>query len=579
MSLNMNNRVEIEKIEPDSLSNADMTAISDLIYGTDYDIYSDVFGDIEIARKIIPEMIIKPNGIFSYDNLRIARKDGEIVGVIIFTQNNSFSIGISRETYNILPLSFETVNEKYFRVLSKEYSSMKDAVSGVCLCVMENKRREKIGAMLLHQFVQEFRGKKDIYLDIVADNYSCIKLCTDVKYGFKFEIINTFEDYAKGGGTLLCKTLCRPKDNPIHDKSLVSTPRKDAFHMPGEFETHDGCWMLWPERTDNWRQDAKPAQIAFSKVAEAISCFEPVTVGASARQYYNAVASLPAYVRVIEISYNDAWVRDNGPTFVKNDAGVVRGVDWEFNAWGGLVDGSYFPWHMDDQVAHKICEIERRDIYRASGFVMEGGAIHTDGEGTLFTTEECLLSNGRNPHMTKENIEDTLKEYLGIEKVIWLKKGLYMDVVNGHVDNVLCVVKPGTVMLAWTEDKNDPQYEINLNNLAILEETTDAKGRKLEVIKMPLPKPTFITYEESSGIDFVEGTLPRAEGRRLSASYINFYIANGGIVFPLFNDPNDKIAKIILEKAFPDREIIGVDSREILLGGGNIHCIVQQLPK
>jgi len=362
-------------------------------------------------------------------------------------------------------------------------------------------------------------------------------------------------------------------------KRLESTPKKDGFRMPGEFEPHEGCWMLWPERPDNWRLGAKPAQAAFVKVAEAISQFEPVTMGVSTAQYDNAVAMLPSNIRVVEMSNDDSWVRDTGPTFVVNGKGGVRGVDWEFNAWGGLVDGLYFPWAEDDRVAHKICEIERKETYRAAGFVLEGGSIHADGEGTLYVTEECLLSEGRNPHMTKEEIEDTLKEYLGLEKIIWLKRGIYNDETNGHVDNILCVVKPGTVMLAWTEDKNDPQYEISAENLKLLEEATDAKGRKLEIIKMMLPKPVRITAEESGGVDAVEGTLPRMEGDRLSASYVNFYIANGGIVFPLLNDPNDKLAEETLKKAFPGHKIVGVEAREVLLGGGNIHCITQQQPK
>jgi len=362
-------------------------------------------------------------------------------------------------------------------------------------------------------------------------------------------------------------------------RSLKGTPKKDGFRMPGEFEPHKGCWMLWPERPDNWRLGAKPAQAAFVEVAKAIAAFEPVTMGVNASQYDNAAAMLPSNIRVVEISNNDSWVRDNGPTFVINDNGKVRGVDWEFNAWGGLVDGLYFPWDKDDRVAHKICEIERKRTYRSGGFVLEGGSIHTDGEGTLFTTEECLLSEGRNPHMTKEEIEDTLMEYLGLEKIIWLKRGIYNDETNGHVDNIMCVVKPGTIMLAWTDDKKDPQYEISAENLDILKKATDAKGRKLEIIKMMLPEPVLITAEESCGVDAVEGTLPREEGDRLAASYVNFYIANGGIVFPLLGDPNDKLAEDTLKKAFPDRKIVGVNAREILLGGGNIHCITQQQPK
>jgi agmatine deiminase len=362
-------------------------------------------------------------------------------------------------------------------------------------------------------------------------------------------------------------------------KRITTTPTADGFYMPGEFEPHAGCWILWPERTDNWRQGAKPAQAAFVEVAAAIARFEPVTVGVSAAQYDNAVNLLPDAVRVVEISNNDSWVRDCGPTFVKNAAtGEVRGVDWEFNAWGGLVDGLYFPWDRDDQVARKICETERVASYRAEGFVLEGGSIHVDGEGTLYTTEECLLSEGRNPNMTRKEIEQKLAAYLGIKKVIWLKGGIYNDETNGHVDNICCVVRPGVVLLAWTDDEGDPQYAISKENLDILGKVKDAQGRAIEVIKLPLPKPILITEEESQGVDAVDGTLPRLAGDRLAASYVNFYIANDGIVMPSFGDENDAVAAAVLRTAFPGREVVQVPAREILLGGGNIHCITQQQP-
>jgi agmatine deiminase len=362
-------------------------------------------------------------------------------------------------------------------------------------------------------------------------------------------------------------------------KRLTSTPKKDGYRMPGEFEPHDGCYIIWPERPDNWRLGAKPAQKAFAAVAGAIANFEPVTVCVSKAQYDHAVNVLPDNIRVVEMSSNDSWIRDSGPTFVKNESGSVRGVDWEFNAWGGLIDGLYFPWDFDDRIAHKVCELERIQSYRSEGFILEGGSIHTDGEGTLFTTEECLLSEGRNPSLSREEIEGYLQEYLGIEKVIWLKNGIYNDETNGHVDNILCVVKPGTVLLAWTDDESDPQYSISAENLKILEAATDAKGRKLEVLKLILPQPVLISEEDSGGVDEVEGTLPRLAGDRLAASYVNFYIANGGIVYPLFGDPQDEPAGETLKAAFPGRQIVGVPAREILLGGGNIHCITQQLPQ
>ncbi len=357
---------------------------------------------------------------------------------------------------------------------------------------------------------------------------------------------------------------------------INSTPRKDGFRMPGEFERHDGTWMLWPERPDNWRLGAKPAQRAFVDVATAISQFEPVTMGVSAAQYSNARHLLPARVRVVELSNNDSWMRDCGPTFV-NDGKIVRAIDWDFNAWGGLLGGLYFPWDLDDLVARKVADIERVDRYKAP-MVLEGGSIHVDGEGTLLTTEECLLNENRNPQLSKAEIETNLQEYLNIEKIIWLDKGVYNDETNGHVDNICCFIRPGVVALTWTDDKNDPQYEISNDAYERLMHATDARGRRLEVHKIHQPGPIYITEEESGGVDAVEGTLPRQAGDRLAGSYVNFYIVNGGAIVPVFNDPHDGAALETLQRLMPERKVVGVYAREILLGGGNIHCITQQQP-
>ena len=194
-------------------------------------------------------------------------------------------------------------------------------------------------------------------------------------------------------------------------KTLDSTPLADGFSMPAEFAPHAGCWMLWPERPDNWRLGALPAQQAFANVATAIARFEPVTVGASAGHFEFARAQLPAHVRVVELSHDDAWMRDVGPTFVTNERGVRRGVDWRFNAWGGLSGGLYFPWDQDDLVANKVLEIEGNDRYRAH-IINEGGAIHVDGEGTALVTEQVLLNANRNPGIAKEEMERHLRTYL-----------------------------------------------------------------------------------------------------------------------------------------------------------------------
>ena len=355
-------------------------------------------------------------------------------------------------------------------------------------------------------------------------------------------------------------------------------PRRDGFRMPAEFEPHAGCWMLWPERTDNWRHGARPAQRAFAAVAAAIADLEPVTMGVSARQYLHARQLLPPAVRVVELSSDDAWMRDVGPTFVVDDDGCVRGVDWEFNAWGGLNGGLYFPWDQDSLVARKVLDLERLDRYKAE-LVLEGGSIHVDGQGTLLTTEACLLNPNRNPTLRRDQIEDRLKEYTGAEQVIWLPRGVVDDETGGHVDNLCCFLRPGVVVLTWTDDASDPQHAVSQEALEALAAARDARGRRLEVHRLHQPAPVRIRAEEAEGVDAIEGTLPRRAGDRLAASYVNFYLANGGLILPTFGDARDGEAIATLEGLCPDRRVVPVAAREILLGGGNIHCITQQQPR
>jgi agmatine deiminase len=358
--------------------------------------------------------------------------------------------------------------------------------------------------------------------------------------------------------------------------TLKSTPTEDGFRMPAEFEPHAGCWMAWPERPDNWRLGAKPAQEAYAAVAVAIAGSEPVTMAVSDAQFENCRALLPAEVRVVEVSSDDAWIRDHGPTFVVGDA-ERRGVDWRFNAWGGTNGGLYFPWDRDERVAAKVLEIEGDDRYRAP-IVLEGGAIHVDGEGTVLTTDECLLNPNRNPELSKEQIERVLLDYLGAEKVIWLGAGVFEDETDGHVDNLGCFAAPGKVLLTWTEDEDDPQHQISRDARERLEAATDARGRSIEVVLLPSPGPLHTSAEEAEGVDAGEGTLPRSPGDRMAASYVNFYLGNSRIVMPLLDPRHDTDAAAILRRTFPDREVVGVPAREILLGGGNIHCITQQVP-
>jgi agmatine deiminase len=312
-------------------------------------------------------------------------------------------------------------------------------------------------------------------------------------------------------------------------------------------------------------------------VAAAIAPSEPVVVGVPARARAAARELLADSIEIVELDSDDAWMRDVGPTFVVDADGGLRGVDWRFNAWGGLEGGLYQPWDRDAQVARQVLEAEGAARY-AAPIVLEGGSIHCDGEGTVLTTEECLLNRNRNPDRTREEIERVLCDYLGARRVIWLGRGLVGDETDGHVDNLACFARPGVVLLSWCEDRADPQHEVSEDARRRLAHARDARGRSLEVVLLPTPGPLVTTAEEVNDVRQVTGTQPRLAGARLAASYVNFYAATGRIVFPLLDPAHDEEVAQVLAQCFPGREIVGVQAREILLGGGNIHCITQQVP-
>ncbi|KAL8492411.1 hypothetical protein ACS0TY_023847 [Phlomoides rotata] len=368
---------------------------------------------------------------------------------------------------------------------------------------------------------------------------------------------------------------------------LKGNPVDHGYYMPPEWEPHSRCWIGWPERPDNWRDHGVPAQHVFANVASAISRFEPVTVCASPEQWKNARSQLPKHINVVEMSMNDSWFRDTCPTFVvqssqsnkENLGRKIAGIHWKFNAYGGIDEGCYKDWSLDSLIAKKILEYENVPRFTHS-MILEGGSIHVDGEGTCLTTEECLLNKNRNPGLTKVEIEDELKAYLGVEKVIWLPRGLLGDEdTNGHIDNMCCFARPGVVLLSWTDDESDLQYERSVEALSVLTSTLDAKGRKLEVIKLHVPGPLYLTEEEAVGLE-KGNAVARIPGTRLAASYVNFYIANKAIITPQFGDEKwDDEAVRVLSLAFPDYEIVRIQgAREIVVGGGNIHCITQQQP-
>jgi agmatine deiminase len=358
---------------------------------------------------------------------------------------------------------------------------------------------------------------------------------------------------------------------------LASTPAGDGFRMPGEFESHAGTWMAWPRRPDNWRDCAGPARDAFATVARTVASHEPVTIAAHPDDVADARARLGPGIDVVAIPADDAWMRDIGPTFVVDGTGARRGVDWEFNAWGGHRGGLYASWDRDDAMAAAVCATEGVERYRAP-FVLEGGAIHTDGEGTLLVTEECLLNANRNPTMSRAEIEAGLRAYTGASTVIWLGLGVVADETDGHVDNLACFVRPGVVALTGTDDHDDPQYERSLDARRRLEAAVDARGRALEVHVLHQPGPLSVTAAEAAGVTHAPGTQPRRAGDRLAGSYVNAYPANGVLVVPLLDPRHDDDALATYAGLYADREVVGVPAREILLGGGNIHCITQPVP-
>lgn len=375
-----------------------------------------------------------------------------------------------------------------------------------------------------------------------------------------------------------------------------ATPKQLGYTMPGEFEPHAGCWMGWPYSRYLWRAEAKPTQEQYANIAKAISEFEPLYMLTDPSQVDVAKAYFTdaPNVKVVEMPIDDGWTRDWGPTCIAKDdpatgKRIVAGVHWDYDCYGApgklkLGRPAMMPnWDKDYKAGRSILEYHGLEVFEAP-MHLEGGSIHSDGEGTLLVTEECLLDPSRNPDLGKEGIENMLKEYLGLEKVIWLWRGMMGDdsIVNGHVDNMACFARPGVVLISWTDDENDPQYEVSKRNVEILESTPDAKGRKIEVIKVPCPAPLFRNFKEATTMppDHAKlGYCPRILGERLPASYINHYVANGGVVMPRFGagaTATDEKAAEVLAKAYPGRKIVPVYSREVLLNAGNVHCITQQ---
>lgn len=337
------------------------------------------------------------------------------------------------------------------------------------------------------------------------------------------------------------------------------TPKQSGFFMPAEWHPHERCWMAWPCHVETWSKiGLQRAQIAYAHVAQAIAQYEPVTMLVNPGDEESAKDLCGnKNITLLSLPINDSWTRDTGPTFLLDKTQRLAGVDWIHNAWGG----NYQDCALDNQIASAIIKQTQALSFRAP-LVMEGGSFHVDGEGTILTSRECLLNENRNPQLSQQKIERYLYDFLGGQKIIWLNKGLLGDETDGHIDEIACFIAPGKVLCLITDDKKDPNYENLHENLEILKSTTDAKGRKLEVYTVEQPPATYIN------------------GERLTLSYINFYLANKGIVMPAFGyEKQDKAAYQLFAQLFPNYEITQMDVLDVFAGGGGIHCITQQQPK
>jgi agmatine deiminase len=341
-------------------------------------------------------------------------------------------------------------------------------------------------------------------------------------------------------------------------EAAVPTPLRDGFAWPAEWAQHRRTWICWPARHECFGgpEGALRAKQAYARVARAVSGFEPVTLAARPADAAEARLATGGGVDVVEIPLDDSWARDFGPTFLKGPNRRLGGVKWVFNAWGR----KYHPYTNDAAFACRVLEATGATRY-AAPLTAEGGALHTDGEGTVLTTEQCLLNPNRNPGLTLADIEDVLKHYVGARKAIWLGSGFSDDETDGHVDNIACFAAPGRVIVG-IPPRTHPDFTPVQEALNRLRAARDAEGRSLEIIELPQPRKLRQSWS----------------GQMLQASYVNFYLANGAVIMPGFGDQNDEPARLILAQCFPDRDVLQIDALDIVQGGGGIHCITQQEP-
>lgn len=322
------------------------------------------------------------------------------------------------------------------------------------------------------------------------------------------------------------------------------------MRLPAEWEEHELTLMGWPCRLELWGATIEQARADYAAVANAVAAFEPVTMIANAGPDAAAArAACGEGVTILELPLDDSWLRDSGPIYVYSDDGRREAVHFGFNAWGGR----FSPWDRDAEVGGLAARALGDEVRRAP-IVLEGGSILGDGEGTLLTTEQCLLNPNRNPSLSQGEIEDVLRSYLGVERILWLGQGLLEDRdTDGHVDLIAAFVAPGRVMLQSVGDDNP-------NAAGCAENAARLRAAGVDVVEMP-----FLPYVEVAG-------------ETVAGSYMNFYICNGGVIVPVAAAPEDEEALAVIASAYPGREVVPVPGRVLAYGGGGPHCITQQVP-
>ena len=348
-----------------------------------------------------------------------------------------------------------------------------------------------------------------------------------------------------------------------------------SFYFPAEWEKHEATWLTWPQNTATWETKLETVRKIWVEMISHLSQHETVhllvndkatadDVTKRLEQANVSSTSAPSHERTIApvilhlFPTNDCWMRDCGPIFVKNKEGKIGLTDWEFNMWGG----KYPPWDDDNRVPSRVYDYykARNFSYFKTNIVMEGGSLDGNGAGTLLTTESCLLNKNRNPHLSKTEIENILKKYLGVTNIIWLGEGIVGDDTDGHVDDITRFVNKNTIITMVEENKNDPNFIHLDHNLKLLEKTKDQDGNPLNIVPIQMPIPV------------------TDQGLRLPASYANFYIGNGVVLVPIFDCKYDDKALETLQKLFPNRKVIGIRCNDVVWGLGAIHCVTQQQP-